>query len=60
MIARLILIVLMLTLATASQARLFFGIYRSSTAAGVPVTGCSNSLDLTQACNSQYLPVIIR
>jgi len=31
-----------------------------ATPLGLSTAGCSNSLDLSQACNSQYIPAVLQ
>jgi hypothetical protein len=53
---RLMLILLMITLASAADAQLLYGITGSSSGGGSGVIPtCTNSFDFSNACNSQYL-----
>jgi hypothetical protein len=61
MIARLFVIIVCMALAGTADAQLLNGVSRASTGggAGTIIPSCSNSLDFTQACNSQYIGAIL-
>ena len=44
----------LLLAASQGNAQLLLGIAQSNSGGGTPI-GCSNSLDFTKACNSQYI-----
>jgi hypothetical protein len=44
-----------------AHAQLLDGVSQSTTAGGAPTPpACSNALDFSVACNSQYIPVVLR
>jgi hypothetical protein len=54
LIPRLLLIIAMLVIASTADAQLNLKVYRSGTGGGtITAPSCNNSLDFTQACNSQ-------
>jgi hypothetical protein len=62
LIARSLLLLLMLGLGVAQSfgAGLTLGIMQSGTGGGAAIPpSCSNTLDFTQACNSQYIGAIL-
>jgi hypothetical protein len=55
---RVMIILAMLLMAGTADARLTMGVWGPASSGGQSSGGaCSNSLDHTQACNSQYLAV---
>jgi hypothetical protein len=62
LIARSLLLMIMLALGIAQSlgAGITLGVIQSGTGGGAAIPpSCSNSLDFTQACNSQYIGAIL-
>jgi hypothetical protein len=60
MIARLFVIIVCIALAGTAEAQLLTGISQSTSGGGAgTIISCSNKLDFTQACNSQYIGAIL-
>jgi hypothetical protein len=56
---RLIIIIALMLAANAAFAQLLTGVSRTATGGGSPIApSCSNSMDFSQACNSQYIGAI--
>jgi hypothetical protein len=60
MISRLLIIFVCMALAGTADAQLLIGVSRPASGGGAgTIPSCSNSLDFTQACNSQYIGAIL-
>lgn len=58
--AILIAILVAFAVISRSDAQVFFGLIKAGTGGGAAApAACTNQLDFSNACNSQYIPVIL-